>query len=184
MHSPKGAGADSDQLFQRRDDLHRSLHRARSKVFPTAESKRRIDSNVGQSRDQRRHLRGTLMFSVPSATRSVRFSAAPLYGVISVTLRRPLFFLVARPEYSTVKDLKGKTLGIVTFGGSQHTTAKRLIALHGLNADKELTSIQIGEESMQLQALTTHAIQVAAISPPCANCPRQVQHEDPRYLHR
>ena len=108
--------------------------------------------------------------SIGSAIRSIQ-RGTPL-RVISVTLRRPLFFLVARPEYSTVKDLKGKTLGIVTFGGSQHTTAKRLIALHGLNADKELTSIQVGEESMQLQALTTNAIQVAAISPPYAQIAR------------
>ena len=108
--------------------------------------------------------------SIGSAIRSIQ-RGAPL-RVISVTLRRPLFFLVARPEYSTVKDLKGKTLGIVTFGGSQHTTAKRLIALHGLNADKELTSIQVGEESLQLQALTTNAIQVAAISPPYAQIAR------------
>ncbi|MGH7784410.1 MAG: ABC transporter substrate-binding protein, partial [Candidatus Binatia bacterium] len=93
--------------------------------------------------------------SIGSAIRSIQ-RGTPL-RVISVTLRRPLFFLVARPEYPNVKDLKGKTLGIVTFGGSQHTTAKRLIALHGVNADKELTSIQIGEEAMQLQALTTNA---------------------------
>ena len=108
--------------------------------------------------------------SIGSAIRSIQ-RGTPL-RVISVTLRRPLFFLVARPEYNSVKDLKGKTLGIVTFGGSQHTTAKRLIALGGLNADKELTSIQIGEESMQLQALTTNAIQVAAISPPYAQIAR------------
>jgi ABC-type nitrate/sulfonate/bicarbonate transport system substrate-binding protein len=108
--------------------------------------------------------------SIGSAIRSIQ-RGTPL-RVISVTLRRPLFFLVARPEYASVKDLKGKTLGIVTFGGSQHTTAKRLIALHGLNADKELTSIQVGEESMQLQALTTNAIQVAAISPPYAQIAR------------
>jgi NitT/TauT family transport system substrate-binding protein len=90
-----------------------------------------------------------------------------------VTLRRPLFFLVARPEYKTIKDLKGKNLGIVTVGGSQHTTAKRMFALHGLNADKELTAIQVGEEAVQLQALTGNSIQVAAISPPYAQIAKE-----------
>lgn len=104
--------------------------------------------------------------SIGSAIRSIQ-RGAPL-RVISVTLRRPLFFLVARPEYGSVKDLKGKTMGIVTFGGSQHTTAKRMLALGGVNADKELTAIQVGEESVLLQALTTNSIQVAAISPPYA----------------
>jgi ABC-type nitrate/sulfonate/bicarbonate transport system substrate-binding protein len=109
--------------------------------------------------------------SIGSAIRSIQ-RGAPL-RVISVTLRRPLFFLVARPEYGSVKDLRGKTMGIVTFGGSQHTTAKRMLALGGLNADKELTSIQVGEESVLLQALTTNSIQVAAISPPYAQIAKE-----------
>jgi len=88
-------------------------------------------------------------------------------------LRRPLFFLVGRPEYGSIKDLRGKTMGIVTFGGSQHTTAKRMLALGGLNGDKDLTSIQVGEESVLLQALTTNSIQVAAISPPYAQIAKE-----------
>ncbi len=109
--------------------------------------------------------------SIGSAIRSIQ-RGTPL-KVISVTLRRPLFFLVARPEFNSIKDLKGKTLGIVAFGGSQHTTAKRMLALGGLNADKELTSVQIGEEAVQLQALSTNAIQVAAISPPYAQIAKE-----------
>ena len=108
---------------------------------------------------------------IGSAIRSIQ-RGAPL-RVVSVTLRRPLFFLVARPEYNSVKDLKGKTMGIVTFGGSQHTTAKRMLALSGINADKDLTAIQVGEESVLLQALSTNAIQVAAISPPYAQIGRK-----------
>jgi ABC-type nitrate/sulfonate/bicarbonate transport system substrate-binding protein len=108
--------------------------------------------------------------SIGSAIRAIQ-RGAPL-RVISVTLRRPLFFLVARPEYPSVKDLKGKTMGIVTFGGSQHTTAKRLLALGGVNADKELTAVQIGEEAQLLQALVSNSIQVAAISAPWAQIGR------------
>ena len=109
--------------------------------------------------------------SIGSAIRSIQ-RGAPL-RVISVTLRRPLFFLVGRPEYGSIKDLRGKTMGIVTFGGSQHTTAKRMLALGGLNGDKDLTSIQVGEESVLLQALTTNSIQVAAISPPYAQIAKE-----------
>jgi ABC-type nitrate/sulfonate/bicarbonate transport system substrate-binding protein len=54
----------------------------------------------------------------------------------------------------------------VTVGGSQHTAARRLISLGGLDPDKDLTAIQAGEESRQLQALASNAIQVSAISPP------------------
>ena len=109
--------------------------------------------------------------SIGSAIRSIQ-RGAPL-RVVSVTLRRPLFFLVGRPEYGSIKDLRGKTMGIVTFGGSQHTTAKRMLALGGLNADKEMTAIQVGEESVLLQALTANSIQVAAISPPYAQIAKE-----------
>ena len=109
--------------------------------------------------------------SIGSAIRTIQ-RGAPL-RVVSVTLRRPLFFLVGRPEYGSIKDLRGKTMGIVTFGGSQHTTAKRMLALGGLNGDKDLTSIQVGEESVLLQALTTNSIQVAAISPPYAQIAKE-----------
>jgi ABC-type nitrate/sulfonate/bicarbonate transport system substrate-binding protein len=109
--------------------------------------------------------------SIGSAIRSIQ-RGAPL-RVISVTLRRPVFFLVGRQEYASIKDLRGKTMGIVTFGGSQHTTAKRMLALGGLNADKEMTAIQVGEESVLLQALTANSIQVAAISPPYAQIAKE-----------
>ena len=103
--------------------------------------------------------------------------------MISVTLRRPLFFLVARPEYKSIKDLKGKSFGIVTFGGSQHTTAKRMFSLHGLNADKELTSIQVGEESVQLQALTSKCDSSGRHQPALrADRQREIQHEHSRNL--
>ena len=102
--------------------------------------------------------------SIGSAIRAIQ-RGAPLRAV-SVSLRRPLFWLVARPEYKSVKDLKGKVLGTVTFGGSQHTAARRLISLGGLDPDKDITTIQAGEESRQLQALVSNAIQASAISPP------------------
>lgn len=104
--------------------------------------------------------------SIGSAIRAIQ-RGAPL-RVTAVTLHRPLFWLIARPEYRSIKDLKGKALGVVTIGGSQHTMAKRMLILGGLDPDKELTTVQVGEESVQLQALVSNAIQVAAISPPFA----------------
>lgn len=102
--------------------------------------------------------------SIGGAIRSIQ-RGAPL-RVLAVTLRRPLFWLVARSEYRSVKDLRGKVLGLTSIGGSQHTMAKRMLGLGGLDADKELTSIQVGDESLQLQALVSDSIQVTAVSPP------------------
>lgn len=102
--------------------------------------------------------------SIGSAIRAIQ-RGAPL-RTVSVSLRRPLFWLISRPEYKSVKELKGKVLGIVTFSGSQHTAARKLIALGGLDPDKDISTIQAGEEARQLQALVSNAIQASAISPP------------------
>jgi ABC-type nitrate/sulfonate/bicarbonate transport system substrate-binding protein len=102
--------------------------------------------------------------SVGSAIRAV-MRGVPL-RILSVELRRPIFWLVARGEYRSAQELKGKKLGIATINGSQHMTAKKMLALHGIDSDKDLTFVQVGDESAQLQALVSNSIQVAALTPP------------------
>ena len=102
--------------------------------------------------------------AVGSAIRAI-LRGAPL-RVVVVTLRRPLFWLVVRPEYRSIKELKGKVLGISTIGGSQHTRAKGMLAAGGLDAEKDITSIQISDQTMQLQALINNSMQITALSPP------------------
>src|SRR5215475_15771328 len=102
--------------------------------------------------------------SIGSAIRAIQ-RGVPL-RVVSVSLRRPIFWLVTRPEYRAVKDLKGKVLATATIGGSQHTAAKKMISLGGLDPDKDLTTIAGGEESRHLQGLVSNTVQVSAISPP------------------
>jgi len=102
--------------------------------------------------------------SIGSAIRAIQ-RGAPL-RVVAVTLRRPLYWLVTRPEYRSVKELKGRVLGISTIGGSQHTRAKAMLGLGGLDPDKDITAVQINDQTMQLQALASNAVQVIALSPP------------------
>ena len=160
--SYSSGGVTSIDLFIARDKKHFQEQKLNAELI-------RMSANLAISAGIAGEI--DVLGSIGSAIRSIQ-RGAPL-RVISVTLRRPLFFLVARPEYGGIKDLTGKTMGIVTFGGSQHTTAKRMLALGGLNADKELTAIQVGEESVLLQALTVNSIQVAAISPPYAQIAKE-----------
>jgi NitT/TauT family transport system substrate-binding protein len=102
--------------------------------------------------------------AIGSAIRAIQ-RGAPL-RVVVVTLRRPLFWLVVRPEYRSIKELKGKVLGISTIGGSQHLRAKGMLAAGGLDAEKDITSIQINDQTMQLQAMINNSVQITALSPP------------------
>ena len=102
--------------------------------------------------------------SIGSAIRAIP-RGAPI-KVLAVSLRRPVFWLVTRPELKTFADLKGKVLGTTTLGGSQHTAGIRMLRKAGLNPDKDVTVVLGGDVPTQLQALINGSIQIGILSPP------------------
>ena len=103
---------------------------------------------------------GSISTAISAAQRG-----API-KVLAVTLHRPLFWLVARPEFKNIADLKGKVVGVVSIGGAQHTALRYMLRKGGLNPDVDATTILAGDVPAQLQALASNAIQAAALSPP------------------
>src|ERR1051325_9498479 len=73
--------------------------------------------------------------------------------VLAVTGHRALFWLVSRPEYKSISDLKGTNLGITSRNGSQHLVANRLLAAGGLDPAKDVATVVIGGAPALLQAL-------------------------------
>lgn len=102
--------------------------------------------------------------SVGSAIRAIP-RGVPV-KVLAISLRRPTFWLVSRPELKTFADLKGKVMGTTTLGGSQHTAGIRMLRRAGLNPDKDLTVVLGGDVPTQLQGLVNGSIQVGILSPP------------------
>jgi NitT/TauT family transport system substrate-binding protein len=102
--------------------------------------------------------------SIGSAIRAIP-RGAPI-KVLAVSLRRPVFWLVARPELKSFSDLKGKVMGTTTLGGSQHTAGVRMLRRAGLNPDKDVTVVLGGDVPTQLQALINGSIQIGILSPP------------------
>ncbi|MBM4260028.1 MAG: ABC transporter substrate-binding protein [Deltaproteobacteria bacterium] len=102
--------------------------------------------------------------SIGSAIRAIQ-RGVPL-RVVSVSLRRPIFWLVTRPEIRSVKDLKGKLIGTATINGSQHMAARRMLSIGGLDPDKDVTTMAGGDEARHLQSIVSNTLQGAAISPP------------------
>lgn len=100
--------------------------------------------------------------SIGSAIRAIP-RGAPV-KVLAVSLRRPIFWLVSRPELKSFADLKGKVMGTTTLGGSQHTAGVRLLRRAGLNPDKDLTVVLGGDVPTQLQALVNGSIQVGILA--------------------
>lgn len=74
--------------------------------------------------------------------------------------------LIARPEYKTLRDLKGKTLAVSTYGATSDVAARMMMKHGGVDPEKELKIIQLGAERGRYAALKEGIVDVAVLSPP------------------
>ena len=74
--------------------------------------------------------------------------------------------LVARPQYKSGKELKGKTVGIGNFGGTDEVAGRMMLKSFGLDTEKELKFIALGPDRARLAALKEGLVDVAVIAPP------------------
>jgi NitT/TauT family transport system substrate-binding protein len=92
-------------------------------------------------------------------------SGAPVKIVMSV-MDGADHFLVTSPNIKRVEDLKGKTFGISSFGGTPHSEAIEILRKYGMNPEKDVTFLQIGGSSARYMALESGSINAAMIVPP------------------
>jgi NitT/TauT family transport system substrate-binding protein len=74
--------------------------------------------------------------------------------------------LIAQPELKSLKDLKGKTLGISSFGATPDVGARLMIKQAGIDPDKEIKILALGSDAARLTALRQRVVDVVVISPP------------------
>ena len=74
--------------------------------------------------------------------------------------------LIARPEYKSIRDLKGKTLAVSTYGATSDVAARMMMKQGGVDPEKELKIIQLGAERGRYAALKEGVVDVAVLSPP------------------
>lgn len=74
--------------------------------------------------------------------------------------------LIARPEYKTLKDLKGKTLGVSTYGATSDAVARMMFKQGGVDPERDLRIVTLGAERARFAALKEGLVEVAVLSPP------------------
>jgi NitT/TauT family transport system substrate-binding protein len=74
--------------------------------------------------------------------------------------------LIAQPEVKSLKELKGKTLGISSFGATPDVAARMMIKQSGIDPEKELKILALGSDAARLTALKQRIVDVVVISPP------------------
>ena len=74
--------------------------------------------------------------------------------------------LIAQPEYKSLKELKGKTLGISSFGATPDVGARMMLKQVGLDPEKDIKVLALGSDAARLAALKQRVVDVVIISPP------------------
>jgi ABC-type nitrate/sulfonate/bicarbonate transport system substrate-binding protein len=89
----------------------------------------------------------------------------PLRVVMTIT-DKPLFALIARPGINSVEGLKGKLLGISSFGASSDTLARAVLRRYKLDPSKDVKILALGGGTARVAAMKTGAIDAALIEAP------------------
>lgn len=74
--------------------------------------------------------------------------------------------LIAQPEYRSVKDLKGKTLGVSSYGATPDVAARLIFKHFGVDPEKEIKALALGSDAARITALKQKVVDVIVISPP------------------
>ena len=89
--------------------------------------------------------------------------------VVSSFLDSSTHTLIARPEFKSVKELRGKTLGVSSFGATADAAARMMLKYSGVDPEKEMKVIALGSDRARFAALKEGIVDVAVISPPADN---------------
>jgi len=110
-------------------------------------------------------MSGQLQFSGAGAESVV---AARVEGAEIVLLACPSnlepIFLITRPEIKSPAELKGKSSAVTRIGSSTHFYLRAALRQIGLDADKDITILQLGAGPEMATALETGRIAVAALN--------------------
>ena len=74
--------------------------------------------------------------------------------------------LIAQPEYKSLKELKGKTLGVSSYGATPDVGARMMLKQIGLDPEKEIKVLALGSDAARMMALKQRVVDLIVISPP------------------
>jgi ABC-type nitrate/sulfonate/bicarbonate transport system substrate-binding protein len=86
--------------------------------------------------------------------------------VIASLLNTFPYSLISLPEIKKVDQLRGGKIAVSRFGSATDLSVKMALARVGLNAEKDVTLLQIGAQTARYAALQSKNVQATIITPP------------------
>ena len=85
---------------------------------------------------------------------------------ISTSIKAPFFSFVAKNKYKSIKDLKGAVIGLTSIGGTNHVSTRLTLRQLGLDPEKDVALIAIGDEKLMYDAFKIGRVDAIVIAPP------------------
>jgi len=85
---------------------------------------------------------------------------------ISTGIKSPFFSIVAQNKYKTMKDLKGAVIGLTSIGGTNHVSTRITLRQFGLDPEKDVKLIAIGDEKVMFDAFKVGRADAVVLAPP------------------
>ena len=74
--------------------------------------------------------------------------------------------LIARAEFKSINDLKGRTLAIGSYGASDDISARMMLKHYGIDPERQMKIVALGPDRARFAALKEGIVDVAVIAPP------------------
>ncbi|HEX2386965.1 MAG TPA: ABC transporter substrate-binding protein [Candidatus Binatia bacterium] len=84
----------------------------------------------------------------------------------SNSIKAPFFSLIAQPSIKSVKELKGRVIGVTSIGGTNQISGRLLFQHFGVDPDKDLKFLAIGEEKFVVEAFKAKRVDAILVAPP------------------
>jgi ABC-type nitrate/sulfonate/bicarbonate transport system substrate-binding protein len=85
---------------------------------------------------------------------------------ISTGIKAPFFSIVAQHKYKSMKDLKGAVIGMTSIGGTNHVSTRLTLRQFGLDPEKEVKLLAIGDEKLMYDAFKIGRVDAIVVAPP------------------
>jgi len=113
------------------------------------------------------HVAGYVDFTVTGAPLPLRAAVEGADLILAASsIDKFIYKLIVEPGITKPADLKGKTIGITTFGSLPDVAIRLVLKQWGMNADKDVKLVQVGRMTDMVVALSGKKIEAGVISDP------------------
>ncbi len=85
---------------------------------------------------------------------------------ISTSIKAPFFSVIAQTKYKKIQDLKGAIVGLTSIGGTNYVSTRLTLRQLGLDPDKDVKLLAIGDEKLMYDALKIGRVDAIVVAPP------------------